>query len=69
MVVRNIIAALFVIVAVSFAQSADTTEKRVISTQTSTSEVASKRSNSSLKKQQRVVKPATTWSKIKDLFM
>lgn len=70
MVVKNIITGFLVIVAVSFAQSADSTEKTVNTQQVTVSTTVSDKSapTKRLGKQQ-VVKKNTTWSKIKDLFM
>ena len=67
MTVRNVIAGLLVFVAVSFAQSADSTIKSATPQQTTVS-TASAKSSANLSKQKKV-KSTTTWSKIKDLFM
>jgi hypothetical protein len=67
MKVRIIIAGLLICVAVSFAQSSDTTNKSVAPQTTTVSTVTE---NKQLKKAKVIKAPTTTtWSKIKDLFM
>jgi hypothetical protein len=68
MVVRNFCAGLLVVVAVTFAQSADTTLKKAAPQQVKSTTISVKSENQTLKKQQRNM-PNSTWSKIKDLFM
>lgn len=70
MIFKNIFLGAVLIAATAFAQSADsTTNKDNPQVQTSSSiTVVRKASVSSLKKRQKVIKPETTWSKIKDLF-
>ena len=69
MTVRNVIAVLLVFVAVSFAQSADSTIKSVIPQSTTVSTISTKTENKQLGKQKVVRSNTSTWSKIKDLFM
>ncbi len=67
MVLRNLIVVSLIFVAVSFAQSADSTKKVTAQQPTTTIAVKTEdQKNNSLKK---IVRPTTTWSKIKDLFM
>lgn len=69
MVVRNVIVGICIFVAVSFAQSADTTLKPVVPQQISATTASVKTENPTLKKQATIRRPTSTWSKIKDLFM
>lgn len=69
MTVKNVIAGLLVFVAVSFAQSADSTIKSVTPQSTTVSTISTKNENKQLGKQKVVRSNTSTWSKIKDLFM
>ena len=68
---KNILKGFFVLMVVACAYSADTTTKAVPQTVLTTNSpvITNKSEEKSLKKQQTVNRPNTTWSKIKDLFM
>lgn len=70
MIFKNILFGAILIAATAFAQPADsnTTKSSDPISQQSISSIATKSNSASLKKQQKIVKPATTWSKLKELF-
>ena len=65
---KNLIILCFVSATLSFAQSSDSTAKNV-TLQSPSVAVAIKTGAKTLRKQQKINKPNTTWSKIKDLFL
>jgi hypothetical protein len=72
MLFKNLLIGSFLLAATAFAQPADSTIKNSTQLQTSqitTSSNNGKQETTSIKKQQKIAKPTTTWSKIKDLFM
>ncbi|MBN1577677.1 MAG: hypothetical protein JW913_14050 [Chitinispirillaceae bacterium] len=72
MVYKKVFKGIFILMVVTFSYSADSTVKNVSSQPVITANstiIAKKNNDKGLKKQQKVTKPNTTWSKIKDLFM
>ena len=67
--VRTIISGLLVIVAFSFAQSADSTENSAKKQQVTISAASTKPETPKRLSKQKEIEENTTWSKIKDLFM
>lgn len=72
MLYKKVVQGFFILMVVTFSYSADSTIKIVASPPVVTTNspiITDKNDSKGLKKQQKVIQPNTTWSKIKDLFM
>ncbi len=71
MIIRSVITGTLVISTLTFAQAADSSFNKnvMISGPTVSSSMVIPPEIKTLKKQKKIDKPNTTWSKIKDLFM
>ena len=72
MLYKKIMGGIFILIVVSVSYSTDSTIKSVSPQPVITTNspiIVNKNANKGLKKQQKIKRPQTTWSKIKDLFM
>lgn len=69
MIFRNLLLGALLAAATAFAQPADSTIKTQVSTSSQLTTVSTSKSESTgLKKQQKIIKNTSTWSKLKGLF-